>query len=94
MFAKVIGFSFILHAQALGNAWVVLEWSARTCQKDLRYHADPTVYSKILATYFVPNLMVEGVVLWPRDMMAQIHRLFGAKIKCSIALVARNQYSQ
>ncbi|KAL6584380.1 hypothetical protein OROMI_003669 [Orobanche minor] len=82
---------FILRAKSLGNAWVVDVWCTHTCEKDLRYHADPTVLSKVLASYFVPNLMVEGVVLRPRDIQAQVQRLFGAKIKYSTALYARNQ---
>ncbi|KAL6576852.1 hypothetical protein OROMI_011128 [Orobanche minor] len=82
---------FILRAKSLGKAWVVDVWCTHTCEKDLRYHADPTVLSKVLASYFVPNLMVEGVVLRPRDIQAQVQRLFGAKIKYSTALSARNQ---
>ncbi|KAL6494483.1 hypothetical protein OROGR_031283 [Orobanche gracilis] len=82
---------FILRAKSLGNAWVVDVWCTHTCEKDLRYHADPTVLSKVLASYFVPNLMVEGVVLRPRDIQAQVQRLFGAKIKYSTVLSARNQ---
>ncbi|KAL6578553.1 hypothetical protein OROMI_008769 [Orobanche minor] len=83
--------TFILRAKSLGKAWVVDVWCTHTCEKDLRYHADPTVLSKVLASYFVPNLMVEGVVLRPRDIQAQVQRLFGAKIKYSTALSARNQ---
>ncbi|KAL6577201.1 hypothetical protein OROMI_011477 [Orobanche minor] len=82
---------YILRAKSLGKAWVVDVWCTHTCEKDLRYHADPTVLSKVLASYFVPNLMVEGVVLRPRDIQAQVQRLFGAKIKYSTALSARNQ---
>ncbi|KAL6551297.1 hypothetical protein OROMI_021785 [Orobanche minor] len=82
---------FILRAKSLGKAWVVDVWCTHTCEKDLRYHADPTVLSKVLASYFVPNLMVEGVVLRPRDIQAQVQRLFCAKIKYSTALSARNQ---
>ncbi|KAL6529937.1 hypothetical protein OROMI_028582 [Orobanche minor] len=82
---------FILRAKSLGKAWVVDVWCTHTCDKDLRYHADPTVLSKVLASYFVPNLMVEGVVLRPRDIQAQVQRLFGAKIKYSTTLSARNQ---
>ncbi|KAL6550042.1 hypothetical protein OROMI_020530 [Orobanche minor] len=82
---------FILRAKLLGKAWVVDVWCTHTCEKDLRYHADPTVLSKVLASYFVPNLMVEDVVLRPRDIQAQVQRLFGAKIKYSTALSARNQ---
>ncbi|KAL6552016.1 hypothetical protein OROGR_008170 [Orobanche gracilis] len=82
---------FILRAKSLGKAWVVDVWCTHTCEKDLRYHADPTVLSKVLASYFVPNLMVDGVVLRPRDIQAQVQRLFGAKIKYSTALSARNQ---
>ncbi|KAL6513482.1 hypothetical protein OROGR_020968 [Orobanche gracilis] len=82
---------FILRAKSLGKAWVVDVWCTHTCEKDLRYHADPIVLSKVLASYFVPNLMVEGVVLRPRDIQAQVQRLFGAKIKYSTALSARNQ---
>ncbi|KAL6583922.1 hypothetical protein OROMI_003211 [Orobanche minor] len=82
---------FILRAKSLGKAWVVDVWCTHTCEKDLRYHADPTFLSKVLASYFVPNLMVEGVVLRPRDIQAQVQRLFGAKIKYSTALSARNQ---
>ncbi|KAL6514985.1 hypothetical protein OROGR_020564 [Orobanche gracilis] len=63
---------FILRAKSLGKAWVVDVWCTHTCEKDLRYHADPTVLSKVLASYFVPNLMVEGVVLRPRDIQAQV----------------------
>ncbi|KAL6510432.1 hypothetical protein OROHE_021049 [Orobanche hederae] len=62
---------FILRAKSLGKAWVVDVWCTHTCEKNLRYHADPTVLSKVLASYFVPNLMVEGVVLRPRDIQAQ-----------------------
>ncbi|KAL6550418.1 hypothetical protein OROMI_020906 [Orobanche minor] len=82
---------FILRAKSLGKAWVVDVWCTHTCEKDLRYHADPTVLSKVLASYFVPNLMVEGVVLRPRDIQAQVQRLFSAKIKYSTALSAGNQ---
>ncbi|KAL6546998.1 hypothetical protein OROMI_022719 [Orobanche minor] len=82
---------FILRAKSLGKAWVVDVWCTHTCEKNLRYHADPTVLSKVLASYFVPNLMVEGVVLRPRDIQPQVQRLFGAKIKYSTALSARNQ---
>ncbi|KAL6558672.1 hypothetical protein OROMI_019022 [Orobanche minor] len=82
---------FILRAKSLGKAWVVDVWCTHTCEKDLRYHADPTILSKVLASYFVPNLMVEGVVLRSRDIQAQVQRLFGAKIKYSTALSARNQ---
>ncbi|KAL6549489.1 hypothetical protein OROHE_008606 [Orobanche hederae] len=81
----------VLRAKSLGKAWVVDVWCSHTCEKDLRYHADPTVLSKVLASYFVPNLLVEGVVLRPRDIQAQVQRLFGAKIKYATALSARNQ---
>ncbi|KAL6564606.1 hypothetical protein OROMI_016056 [Orobanche minor] len=83
---------FILRAKSLGKAWVVDVWCTHTCEKDLRYHADPTVLSKVLASYFVPNLMVEGVVLGRGIFKRSIvQRLFGAKIKYSTALSARNQ---
>ncbi|KAL6564603.1 hypothetical protein OROMI_016053 [Orobanche minor] len=65
---------FILRAKSLGKAWVVDVWCTHTCEKDLRYHADPTVLSKVLASYFDPNLMVEGVVLQPRDIQAQLNQ--------------------
>ncbi|KAL6569684.1 hypothetical protein OROMI_014198 [Orobanche minor] len=83
--------SLILRAKSLGKAWVVDVWCTHTCEKDLRYHADPKVLSKVLASYFVPNLMVEGVVLRPRDIQAQVQRLSGAKIKYETASSARNQ---
>ncbi|KAL6575452.1 hypothetical protein OROMI_012737 [Orobanche minor] len=67
---------FILRAKSLGKAWVIDVWCTHTCEKDLRYHADPTVLSKVLASYFVPNLMVEGVVLRPRDIQAQVQSYF------------------
>lgn len=85
------GCRFQIRAISRANMWIIYKFEPiHTCQLYLPRNNPRTAPSKVIASFFSKKLLHEGVILKPKEMMAELKNKFAIEVHYSAALRARN----